>query len=369
MVHVYSIGYMSHDPLGDVLGKRPNGDKLSNSGNILKLMVPNYIRKYISGWTNYSGKVKSHKMSENEMDNRGSKSDFISKSVKEQRVDGSWCIKKRLMRLRYTIMGFERNYRVKIPSKQLIVQIFSSTLNSSPVKPLCSLNKSGIRKYSSSTIITEPKSGKGGEPFNFYEWLAGFTDGEGLFIIEKRGPFINFTFRITLHKDDIFTLYYIKTTLGEIGNVKIFGNTARLTITSQKDIAKLMDIFSKYLLDTIKLLNLLDFKRAFELYTSSNNKSKKSIRQEITNIKRGMNSLKTDFQMPEGHKPRITPYWLLGFVEGEGSFFINKTGYNLTFVLTQSAKDLALMEAIKDFFYYLPGIDIKTINKSLIGVN
>ncbi len=52
-------------------------------------MIPSYNWKIISGWTNYSCKVTSHKMSENEMDNRGSKSDLINKSVKEQRVDGS----------------------------------------------------------------------------------------------------------------------------------------------------------------------------------------------------------------------------------------------------------------------------------------
>ena len=70
--------------------------KLSNSGDTLKLMIPNYIRKDISGQNNYLGMVTSHKMSENEMGYRGSKSDNFSsnKSVKEQRVDGSWFIKK-----------------------------------------------------------------------------------------------------------------------------------------------------------------------------------------------------------------------------------------------------------------------------------
>ena len=227
-------------------------------------------------------------------------------------------------------------------------------------RPLSSLNKLGIRKYSTSRIKWDPQGGGVGEASNFYEWLAGFIYGEGCFMIETRGHFLNFTFRITLHKDDLGTLHYIKNTLGVIGNVKIYGNTARFTVTSQQDIAKIIDIFSKYPLNTIKLLNFLDFKRAFELYTSSNNKTKELI-QEIANIKSGMNSQRTDFQMPEGHKPRITPYWLLGFVEGEGSF---KRGN----ILTQSPKDLALMEAIKDFFYNLPGVDRQTMSKSLIGV-
>ena len=38
---------------------------------------------------NLNNKVTSQKMSENEMGYRGSKSDFINKSVKEQRVNGS----------------------------------------------------------------------------------------------------------------------------------------------------------------------------------------------------------------------------------------------------------------------------------------
>ncbi|ELU37859.1 hypothetical protein AG1IA_08110 [Rhizoctonia solani AG-1 IA] len=66
--------------------------KLSNSGDTLKHMVPSYSRKAISGWSNYPGTVTSHMMNENEMGYRGSKSDFILESVKEQRVDGSCCI-------------------------------------------------------------------------------------------------------------------------------------------------------------------------------------------------------------------------------------------------------------------------------------
>ncbi len=60
-----------------VLGTRKNGLKLSNSGNALKLLIPNYNFNIISGWTNYSGKVISRKMSENKMGNRGSKSGLV----------------------------------------------------------------------------------------------------------------------------------------------------------------------------------------------------------------------------------------------------------------------------------------------------
>jgi len=102
-------------------GKTLNWLKLSNSGDTLKLMVPSYSRKAISGQNNYLGMVISHKMMETEMGYRGSKSEFVSQTdfVKEQRVDGSWSIAKfNKMLLRCSLMGFERSYPVKILTKQ-----------------------------------------------------------------------------------------------------------------------------------------------------------------------------------------------------------------------------------------------------------
>ena len=74
--------------------------------------------------------VISHKMSENEMGYRGSKSDLLNKSVKEQRVDGSWLLKwpQPIRSLRCTLMGFERNYQIKVLSKQLNKKIFVPAL-------------------------------------------------------------------------------------------------------------------------------------------------------------------------------------------------------------------------------------------------
>jgi hypothetical protein len=108
------------------LGKSSIRVKLSNSGDLLKLLVPSNIRKIICGWTNHSYKVISHKMSENEMEYRGSKLNFILKFVKEQRVDGSWYSKC----LRYTLMDFERNYQIKNPSNQINkLRSYSANLN------------------------------------------------------------------------------------------------------------------------------------------------------------------------------------------------------------------------------------------------
>jgi hypothetical protein len=41
---------------------------------------------------------------------------------------------------------------------------------------------------------------------------------------------------------------------------------------------------------------------------------------------------------------------MLGFVEGEGSFFTRQDEYQLIFSIGQDSRDLALMEQIRDFF-------------------
>jgi len=69
-------------------------------------------------------------MNENEMGYRGSKSEITELStvktisVKEQRVDGSWFINKKLklINLRCTLMDFERYYQISIPSNQIILR-------------------------------------------------------------------------------------------------------------------------------------------------------------------------------------------------------------------------------------------------------
>jgi hypothetical protein len=62
--------------------------------------------------------VTSQKAYESNVGNRGSKSVTLSSAtVKEQRVDGNWCVVK--THLRCTLSGFERNSQIKIPSNQI----------------------------------------------------------------------------------------------------------------------------------------------------------------------------------------------------------------------------------------------------------
>jgi hypothetical protein len=101
-----------------------------------------------------------------------------TKSVKEQRVDGNWCVVVILTHLRYTLLGFERNYQIKIPSKQINQKRLYSTKktchgNNISVNNLCETNEL--------TLLSKP-------------WfVTGFADGEGSFIIAIRKAPINIT--------------------------------------------------------------------------------------------------------------------------------------------------------------------------------
>jgi len=167
--------------------------KLSNSGDPLKLMVPNCSWKAINGWINHSCTVTSYKINEKQMGNRGSKSDLRTKSVKEQRVDGNWWNKP--IHLRCTLTGFERNYQIKIPSKQLkINKLFYSSLNYKP---------------------------------NLNPWfITGLLDAEGSFFTSifktkayKLGWYLKANFAIGLGKNDLSLLLQIKKFFGEIGSI------------------------------------------------------------------------------------------------------------------------------------------------------
>lgn len=207
------------------------------------------------------------------------------------------------------------------------------------------------RKYG----YSRPYSSQSNVSKSFNEWLCGLTDGEGNFYIKRRSAdtsVYSFKFSIGVHIDDKDMLIFIQKTLG-IGKVYTTGKVAQYEVFDLKGVAKIIEIFTQYPLNSTKLLNFLDFKKAFELYRSPDRKSDKVV-QEIAKIKSGMNSQRTNFNLPDTYKPRITPYWLLGFVEGEGSFSVVK-GYGLTFSICQSSIDSVLMKAIKDFLNNLSG--------------
>jgi hypothetical protein len=216
-------------------GKSKIWDKLSNSGELLKLLIPSDNGNIFRGWINYSGMVTSQEIFERVMGNRGSKSIIIQKDyfVKEQRVDGSWYAKN-LAYLRCTLVGFERNYPVRIPSNQI----------------------NNIRYYSNdqSNLVLNP-------------WfITGFADGEGSFMLTiikdkkyKLGWRVACRFAISLNKKDFYLLNNIQNFFG-VGNIIFMGkdkDSIQYRVESLKDLSIIINHFDKYPLITsvVALIN------------------------------------------------------------------------------------------------------------------
>jgi intein-encoded DNA endonuclease-like protein len=203
----------------------------------------------------------------------------------------------------------------------------------------------------------------------FSEWLRGFIDGEGHFYINVRSDTsFSFRFEIHLHIDDLALLEYINNILG-IGSIFSYEDKCTFVISKLEEVELLIDLLSKQPpLNSTKYLNYLDFKEAFELYT--NNPKTKEIAKKIKNLKAGMNSKRTDFRLPDGHKPLITDYWLLGFVEGEGSFSVRRSSkkFELGFSLSQSVVDEVLMNSIKMYLENL-ALEAKCDGSDFVKVN
>jgi len=201
--------------------------------------------------------VTSQKIRENEMGYRGSKSDLVHKFVKEQRVDGSWCINK--MHLRCTLTGFERNRSACNLSNHII-------------------NKQLYHTYTSA-LWTRRYSVASNSSLN--PWLvSGFTDGDGSFSvsISKKstgtGYKIQPLFHIGLDQKDLHLLEQIQAFF-KVG--KIYTNNKGIlqySVGSLKDITReIIPHFVEYPLAGKKRKDFELFKEIVDLMNRGEHKT------------------------------------------------------------------------------------------------
>jgi hypothetical protein len=261
----------------------------------------------MSGWSNQSGRVTSYKMSENEMGYRGTKSEILSAqpnriSVKAQRVDGSW-LELKTSSLRCTLSGLERDYQTKIPSKQF-----------------------QFRKFSFFPTILNP-------------WfITGFSDAESCFYIGifkdknlKMGWRVKPHFFIILHKKDINLLDSIMKTLN-IGKIYTCGkNAIKYEVHSFSELKILIDHFDNYPLISQKLNDFLIFKKCYSLIEKGDHLTKDGLLKLVSlksslnlglsdNLKKAFPNFELMSKLPLTIQDIPDPFWISGFVNGEGSF-------------------------------------------------
>ena len=79
-----------------------------------------------------------------------------------------------------------------------------------------------------------------------------------------------------------------------------------------------------------------------------------------------MNNNRTNFNSGPSHKINITSYWLLGFVEGDGSFSINKDKFRHNFTLAQVFHQKPVLTAIVLFLNNLMSQDFMAQNGACV---
>ena len=210
----------------------------------------------------------------------------------------------------------------------------------------------------------------------FIEWFVGFTDGEGNFNIkltdltDNTFKYVQFTFQIGLHKDDIKVLEYIKNTLqcGHISKSKDRVNYFVNDINSLLYV--IIPIFDFVNLNSSKFHHYQIFKQAVFLTKDKYHLSDKG-KLDIIAYQKEMQSMSGKW-IPSSinNKINITKYWLAGFIDAEATFSTNK--YVPRFKLENHIKELELYNKIKEFLnvgnvlFTLPRVDRVNSNPTIV---
>jgi LAGLIDADG endonuclease len=207
--------------------------------------------------------------------------------------------------------------------------------------------------------------------------VTGFADAESYFVpritktTRKLGWSIKLLFGIELHIKDLSLLKDIQSFFGVgsiILRVREGRNTAIYSVQSLKDLNNvIIPHFSKYPLLTQKRVDFYLFSTIVNLMNRKEHLDINGI-LKIVSIKASMNkglseNLKKIFpNAPYSERPimqnidSIDPYWLTGFVDGEGCFYV-KTGKSikgkpqvlLVFSISQHIRDILLFNKMKEY--------------------
>jgi len=191
--------------------------------------------------------------------------------------------------------------------KDFFIFFKNSLLYTNSLKDICDPNLYGDNSY----IKVNHKKVYGNEDERFYEWLAGVIDGDGCFLLSKKGYA---SLEITTQLRDKKMLYLIKQNFG--GSVKLYSgdNYLRYRLHHKKGLISLIDKINGLLQNPTRILQL---GRICIIYNI-----------ELKNPK------------------PLTYYsgWLAGFFDTDGSIYLNDASGQI--FITASQKNRFLLEAL-----------------------
>lgn len=179
---------------------------------------------------------------------------------------------------------------------------------------------------------------------NFLEWFIGFSEGEGSFILAKRG---DLAFVITQSSTDIKSLNYIKENLG-------FGSVIKQSIKQNTHRFVIQDLNNLYLICLIFNGNMVFPTRNARFLTFLSFFNEKLLRRNLVKIS------PLDFCV----NPSLNDTWIAGITDGEGSFtcsLLSKgLGYRFRYILTQKWEaNRLVLEYILSLFCLLDGTVVR----------
>lgn len=178
------------------------------------------------------------------------------------------------------------------------------------------------------------------QPSNkFLEWFIGFSEGEGSFILAKRG---DLAFVVTQSTTDIKSLNYIKDNLG-------FGRVIKQSIKQNTHRFVIQDIKNLYLICLLFNGNMVFPTRKARFLTFLSSFNEKLLKQNLITIA----------PLYICVTPSLKDGWISGITDGEGSFtcsiLSNSSGYRFRYILTQKweANKFVLEHILSIFGTYL----------------
>ena len=257
----------------------------------------------------------------------------LNKLYSMQRNISIWYIYSRLINIKQKIKSYV---------KSIYHLVSFATIKKIIVQRLDLNHKS---RFNSTPRIGEKERNLNVEQLNnedFLKWLVGFTDGDGSFTLSKSNNKWNLTYKITQSKYNGKLLNKIKSRL-KIGRINEYKDSISYKVTKLEHIGEyIIPIFDKYPLLTSKQNNYERFKEGYKII----------INKELDKIEKNIKLNEIKLRPIENKKKKweMSKWWIIGFIEAEGSFYItkkDKNRYEMGFGITQKL-DNDILEEIRD---------------------
>ena len=146
-------------------------------------------------------------------------------------------------------------------------------------------------------------------------------DAEGNFQVVVDRGYVRVMFRINLHIDDAEVLHAIQKRI-KVGTVTIGKSSATYTIRKALDLENaLIPLLERQNLKTTKYLDYLDFRAVLiELLQAKSSAFTREKIKWVQNCIKNINLGRTEVDISLIPDSSINKFWLLGFIEGEGTF-------------------------------------------------